>query len=87
MHNDEKKLEIFFQKPLTNLVTRGIISTERGREITLKRKELTTMMTLKIRHNYCGMETYITGDNVMDAMRKANKDIKVWTVVEVEYND
>ena len=45
------------------------------------------MMTFKIRHNYCGMETYITGDNAMDAMRKANKNIKVWTVVEVEYND
>lgn len=45
------------------------------------------MMTFKIRHNYCGMETYITGDNVMDAIRKANKDIKVWTVVEVEYNN
>lgn len=45
------------------------------------------MMTIRIRHNYCGMETTITGDNVMDAIRKANKDIKVWTVVEVEYND
>ena len=45
------------------------------------------MMTFKIRHNYCGMETYIIGDNVMDAMRKANKDIRVWTVLEVEFND
>ena len=45
------------------------------------------MMTFKIRHNYCGMETYINGDNVMDAMRKANKDLRVWTVLEVEFND
>ena len=44
------------------------------------------MMKFKIRHNYCGMETYITGDNVMDAMRKANKDLRVWTVLEVEFN-
>ena len=45
------------------------------------------MMTFRIRHNYCGKETVITGDNVMDAMRNVNKDIKVWSVVEVEYND
>ena len=71
---------------MTNLVTRGIIITERERQPS-KRKELTTMMTFKIRHNYCGMETYITGNNVMDAMRKANKDLHVWTVIEIEYND
>ena len=44
------------------------------------------MMTFKIRHNYCGMEMHITGDNVMDAMRKNNKDIRFWTVLEVEFN-
>lgn len=45
------------------------------------------MMTFKIRHNYCGYETHITGENVMDAMKKNNKDLRIWAVLEVEVND
>ena len=44
------------------------------------------MMTFKIRHNYCGMETYIIGDNVYDAFKKNGKEFHIWTVVSVEKN-
>lgn len=42
------------------------------------------MMMFKIRHNYCGQETYIEGDDMWSAMRKAGKDLRYWTVVAVE---
>lgn len=40
------------------------------------------MKTFKIRHNFCGMETYITGYDKWDAFRKNNKDEKIWTIIE-----
>ena len=44
------------------------------------------MMTFKVRHNYCGMEKTIKGNNVWDALKSNGLDYRIWTVLEVEFN-
>ena len=44
-----------------------------------------TMMTFKIEHKYCGFTTTVSGCNVWDAMRKNNKDLHYWRVLEIVY--
>jgi hypothetical protein len=41
-------------------------------------------MKFTVQHNYCGMTKVIEGNNVYDAFKKNNLDIKVWTVIDVE---
>ena len=45
------------------------------------------MYEFGIHHKYCGMTTVIYGYNVMDALKKANKDHTIWIVDYVECVD
>ena len=44
------------------------------------------MYTYTIEHKNCGMTTTITGNNVYDAFKNSYKDIRFWTVKEIEKN-
>ena len=40
------------------------------------------MTTFRIKHKNCGMETTIEGYDIFDTFKKANKELKLWTVIE-----
>lgn len=42
------------------------------------------MLTFTIEHKFCGFTTKIQGENVMDALRRAGKDLRYWTVKKIE---
>ena len=43
------------------------------------------MMSFKIEHKYCGCTAIVSGCNVYEAMRKNNKDLHYWRVLEIVY--
>ena len=44
-----------------------------------------TMKTYKIMHKYCGAITRVSGADFYDAMRKSDKDLHYWRVIDIEY--